>query len=127
MARPPDLSQARAQFGHPSENALEDGTLVHLHGLRVPNRMDGVNVLTQDVIPPKQSYDYRFHVPDAGTYWYHSHYISYEQVSRGLFGPLIVAERIPPLVDQDITVQFFDFLTAADSQYDDETSPAQFQ
>ncbi|MEP1591669.1 multicopper oxidase domain-containing protein [Sulfitobacter sp. 1A13191] len=30
---------------------------------------------------------FRFPVPDAGTYWYHSHYLSYEQVARGLFGP----------------------------------------
>lgn len=69
---------------------------MHWHGLRVPNRNDRVNVLTQDVIPPGQIHDYRFGVPDAGTYWYHSHYLSYEQVSRGLFGPLIIEERSPP-------------------------------
>ena len=101
------------------ENGLDDGALVHWHGLRLPNRMDGVNVLTQDVIPPGQSFDYRFDVPDAGTYWYHSHYISYEQVSRGLFGPLIIEERNPPQLDHDITVQLFDILTDASGQYDE--------
>ena len=35
------------------ENALDEGTLVHWHGLRLPNAMDGVNVLTQEVIPPR--------------------------------------------------------------------------
>ena len=57
------------------ENGLQEGVLVHWHGLRLPNQMDGVNVLTQDVIPPDGSHDYRFPVPDAGTFWYHSHYL----------------------------------------------------
>ncbi|KNG95680.1 multicopper oxidase [Pseudaestuariivita atlantica] len=108
------------------ENGLQDGALVHWHGLRVPNRMDGVNVLTQDVIPPGRSFDYRFDLPDAGTYWYHSHYISYDQVSRGLFGPLIIDERQKPDVDRDITVQLFDMLVDADGVYDEDTGPEQF-
>ena len=48
------------------DNRLEEGALVHWHGLRVPNRMDGVNVLTQDVVIPGDSYRYQFGVPDAG-------------------------------------------------------------
>ena len=43
--------------------------------------------LTQPAVEPGQSFDYDFTAPDAGTYWYHSHYLSYEQVARGLFGP----------------------------------------
>ncbi len=108
------------------ENGLNDGALVHWHGLRVPNRMDGVNVLTQDVIPPGRAFDYHFDVPDAGTYWYHSHYISYDQVSRGLFGPLIVDERELPDVDQGITVQLFDMLVDRDGVFDENDSPGQF-
>lgn len=108
------------------ENGLQDGTLVHWHGLRLPNRMDGVNVLTQNVIPPGGRHDYRFPVPDAGTYWYHSHYISYDQVSRGLFGPLIIEEQQPPDVDHDITVQLFDMLTDENGMYDEDTGPEQF-
>ena len=108
------------------ENGLKDGVLVHWHGLRLPNRMDGVNVLTQDVIPPDVSHDYRFPVPDAGTFWYHSHYVSYDQVSRGLFGPLIVEERQPPDVDHDITVQLFDMLTDDSGVYDEDTGAGQF-
>lgn len=34
------------------ENALEEGTTVHWHGIRVPNAMDGVPVITQPVIEP---------------------------------------------------------------------------
>lgn len=102
------------------DNGLQDGTLVHWHGIRLPNRMDGVNVLTQDVIIPGEAFDYAFPVPDAGTYWYHSHYLSYEQVARGLLGPLIVEERTPPDVDRDVTAMLFDILLDNAGQFDEE-------
>jgi FtsP/CotA-like multicopper oxidase with cupredoxin domain len=34
---------------------------------------------------------YRFVVRQAGTFWYHSHQVSHEQVAGGLFGALVVA------------------------------------
>jgi FtsP/CotA-like multicopper oxidase with cupredoxin domain len=108
------------------DNRLEEGALVHWHGLRVPNRMDGVNVLTQDVVIPGDSYRYQFGVPDAGTYWYHSHYLSYDQVSRGLFGAFIVEEQNAPAVDHDIVVQFFDLLLDMSGQYDEAFNAAHF-
>jgi len=108
------------------ENGLEEGTLVHWHGIRLPNAMDGVNVLTQDVIIPNETYTYRFPVPDAGTYWYHSHYLSYEQVARGLFGPLIVEEPALPDVDQDITAILFDVRLDDSGQFDMDFDPADF-
>ncbi|MGY3670662.1 multicopper oxidase family protein (plasmid) [Marinovum sp. KMM 9989] len=108
------------------ENGLDDGALVHWHGLRVPNQMDGVNVLTQDVVVPGQSHDYRFALPDAGTYWYHSHYLSYDQVSRGLFGAFVVEETTPPDVDHDITAQLFDMMIDGEGGFDDTFDPAQF-
>ena len=107
-------------------NGLEDGVLVHWHGLRLPNRMDGVNVLTQDVIPPDASHDYRFPMPDAGTFWYHSHYVAYDQVSRGLFGPLIIDEQRPPDVDHEITVQLFDMLTDENGVYEEDAETELF-
>ncbi|WP_306043965.1 multicopper oxidase domain-containing protein [Mameliella sp. MMSF_3455] len=114
----PEIRLTQGEAAHIRlENGLRDGALVHWHGLRVPNRMDGVNVLTQDVVIPGESFDYRFDVRDAGTYWYHSHYLSYEQVSRGLFGAFIVEERNPPEVDHDITVQLFDMLLGVQSRH----------
>ncbi|MCR9107859.1 MAG: multicopper oxidase family protein [Rhodobacteraceae bacterium] len=86
------------------ENALPQSTSVHWHGLRLDNTMDGVPGLTQDPIAPGDSFDYQFALPDAGTYWYHSHAKSMEQVERGLYGPLIIDETDPPDVDQDITL-----------------------
>lgn len=108
------------------ENTLDEGTMLHWHGIRLPNAMDGVNVLTQDAIIPGGKFDYHFEVPDAGTFWYHSHYLSLEQVSRGMFGPLIVEEPNPPDVDQDITIQLFDILTNANGDFDPAFYPAHY-
>ncbi len=67
------------------ENRLAEETTVHWHGLRVPNAMDGVPHLTQRPIAPGETFIYEFDVPDAGTYWYHPHQRSFEQVGRGLY------------------------------------------
>lgn len=85
------------------ENGLAEETTVHWHGLRVPNHMDGVPHLTQTPIVPGETFSYEFDVPDAGTYWYHPHQRSFEQVGRGLYGPLIVEEPDPIRVDRDVT------------------------
>jgi len=83
-------------------NALEVPTTVHWHGIRLPNAMDGVAGLTQPAIQPGDSFRYLFTPPDAGTFWYHSHVNAYEQVGRGLYGPLIIEEAEPPVVDRDL-------------------------
>jgi FtsP/CotA-like multicopper oxidase with cupredoxin domain len=86
------------------ENLLDEETTVHWHGVRVPNAMDGVPFLTQQPIAARGgTFVYEFDVPDAGTYWYHPHQRGFEQVGRGLSGPLIVEERNPPQVDRDVT------------------------
>ena len=85
------------------ENRLAEETTVHWHGVRIPNAMDGVPHLTQQPIAPSESFVYEFACPDAGTYWYHPHQRSFEQVGRGLYGPLIVEERQAVAVDRDIT------------------------
>lgn len=85
------------------ENALDADTTVHWHGLRVPNAMDGVPHLTQPPIAARGGrFTYEFELPDAGTYWYHPHLGSAEQVGRGLYGALIVEERAPPAVERDL-------------------------
>lgn len=91
------------------ENAIGQGSAVHWHGVRIDNAMDGVPSLTQPLVEDGDGFDYRFDLPDAGTYWYHSHNRSWEQVARGLYGPLIVEEKNPPAVDHDITVMVDDW------------------
>ncbi len=85
-------------------NEIAQPSTIHWHGIRIDNKMDGVPGLTQKEVKPKEKFDYDFVVPDAGTYWYHSHNRSLEQVSRGLYGALIVEELKPPTVDHDIIV-----------------------
>jgi FtsP/CotA-like multicopper oxidase with cupredoxin domain len=85
-------------------NRLQQPTSVHWHGVRIENSMDGAAGLTQDPIAPGQSFDYRFTVPDAGTYWYHPHFLASEQLGRGLHGLLVVDESQAPEVDRDIAV-----------------------
>lgn len=76
-------------------NHLPVPTTVHWHGIRLPLEMDGVPYVSQLPVLPGESFDYRFRVPDAGSYWYHPHVTSSEQLGRGLVGPLIVEEREP--------------------------------
>jgi FtsP/CotA-like multicopper oxidase with cupredoxin domain len=84
------------------ENRLDEDTTVHWHGIRLPNAMDGVPGLTQPPIKSKESFTYEFTPPDAGTFWYHSHDNSLEQMGRGLAGALIVEESEPPRVDREL-------------------------
>ncbi len=95
------------------ENGLEQPTAVHWHGIRIENAMDGAAGLTQEAIAPGARFDYRFTPPDAGTYWYHSHNRSWEQIARGLYGLLIVEEETPPAVDREV------LLVADDWRLDD--------
>jgi FtsP/CotA-like multicopper oxidase with cupredoxin domain len=83
-------------------NELAEPTSLHWHGVRLANAMDGVPDLTQPQIGPGASFDYRFHAPDAGTFWYHAH--SFEQLDRGLYGALIVEEPEPVDADRDVAL-----------------------
>ncbi len=85
------------------DNSLHEETTVHWHGVRTPNAMDGVPHLTQVPIAPGETFTYEFDAVDAGTFWYHPHQRSFEQVGRGLYGPLIIEEAESVLVDRDLT------------------------
>ncbi|OEC35744.1 Multicopper oxidase with three cupredoxin domains (includes cell division protein FtsP and spore coat protein CotA) [Pseudomonas cuatrocienegasensis] len=75
-------------------NKLEVPTTIHWHGIRLPLEMDGVPYVSQLPVLPGEYFDYQFITPDAGSYWYHPHTSSSEQLGRGLVGPLIVEERV---------------------------------
>ncbi|MDX1721939.1 MAG: multicopper oxidase family protein [Pseudomonas sp.] len=76
-------------------NRLEVPTTIHWHGIRLPLAMDGVPYVSQLPVLPGEYFDYDFITPDAGSFWYHPHTASGEQLGRGLVGPLIVEEREP--------------------------------
>jgi len=100
-------------------NGLDLPTTIHWHGIRIDNAMDGVAHLTQEPVAPGESFDYRFTVPDAGTYWYHPHvHGSGPQVARGLYGLMIVDEPDAQDYDRDIPLVFDDWLVDEDGQID---------
>jgi FtsP/CotA-like multicopper oxidase with cupredoxin domain len=76
-------------------NGLDEPTTVHWHGLRINSAMDGTPRV-QSPVPPGGTFDYDFVVPEAGTFWYHPHLNTIEQLARGLYGPIVVTERAPP-------------------------------
>lgn len=84
------------------ENRLPQPTAVHWHGIAIDNAMDGVAGLTQTPVAPGESFDYTFTPPHPGTYWYHTHNRSWEQLARGLYGMLVIEEPDPPEVDDDL-------------------------
>lgn len=103
-------------------NELEESTSIHWHGIRIANAMDGVSGLTQDPVPPGGSFDYDFVAPDAGTYWYHAHNKSWNQVARGLYGPLIIEEDEPIFDrDHDLTLVMDDWRLDRDGVFDTES------
>ena len=75
-------------------NEMTQPTTMHLHGVTVPNDMDGVPYITQDPIMPGEFFVYEFDVVDPpGMYVYHSHFNSTEQVGKGMYGAFIVEPR----------------------------------
>ena len=75
-------------------NEMTQPTVLHLHGVTVPNEMDGVPYITQDPIMPGGFFTYEFDVVDpAGMYVYHSHFNSTEQVGKGLYGALYIEPK----------------------------------
>lgn len=76
-------------------NKLEQQSTIHWHGIRLPLEMDGVPYVSQAPVLPGEYFDYDFICHDAGSFWYHPHTTSAEQLGRGLVGPLIVEEREP--------------------------------
>jgi FtsP/CotA-like multicopper oxidase with cupredoxin domain len=97
-------------------NRLPQPTTIHWHGVRVPNAMDGVPGVTQPPVEPGDSFIYEFTPKDAGTFWFHPHLRSSEQVERGLFGVLIVDDIEPPPYSQDVLWVLDDWLLAADGE-----------
>ncbi|MEO0383180.1 MAG: multicopper oxidase family protein [Pseudomonadota bacterium] len=100
-------------------NQLEEPTSVHWHGIRIENAMDGVAGLTQAPVMPGESFAYDFVAPDAGTYWYHAHNRSWNQVARGLYGPLIVEEHEPAFdSEHDLTLMIDDWRLVGEGTFD---------
>lgn len=95
------------------KNSLPEATTIHWHGIRVPAAMDGVPAV-QSPIAPGAEFTYEFVVPDAGTFWYHPHVRSDEQVERGLYGAFVVRGEDEPDTTTDRTAVLDDLLVNSD-------------
>jgi len=82
------------------KNTLPEPTIVHWHGIRLPATMDGTGEVQQPILPG-ETFQYRFVVPDAGTFWYHSHQNETVQMERGLYGGIVVEDETDPVVDNE--------------------------
>ena len=96
-------------------NNLPQPTTIHWHGLRVPADMDGTEAV-QPPVRPGGTFDYEFVVPDAGTFWYHSHVNETEQLERGLYGGLVVRGPDEPRLDADRLLHLDDLKLTPDGE-----------
>jgi manganese oxidase len=82
------------------KNELPESTVVHFHGVEVPNDQDGVPFITQPPVKPGQSYTYEFTAPNPGSHMYHSHHNAAKQVGMGLLGAFIIEPRRPRPIEK---------------------------
>ncbi len=82
---------------------------IHWHGILVPFPMDGVPGVNFAGIAPGETFEYRYKVVQAGTYWYHSH--SFLQEQSGAYGPMIIDPKggEPFYFDRDYVVVLSDW------------------
>lgn len=97
-------------------NKLAEATLIHWHGIRLPSSMDGTGEV-QKPIEPGETFEYRFELPDAGTFWYHSHQNETVQMERGMYGGIVVEAKEDPIVDNDRILLIDDMKLSADNSF----------
>lgn len=79
-------------------NRLSQATAVHWHGLELESYSDGVagwggvGARRAPAVTPNGQFVARLSMPRAGTYIYHTHLNDLEQLSSGLYGPIVVME-----------------------------------
>ena len=90
-------------------NTLDEDASIHWHGILLPFQMDGVPGVTFPGIRPGETFEARFPVRQAGTYWYHSH--SGLQEQTGVYGPLVIhpAGGYAEAFDRDYVVLLSDW------------------
>lgn len=86
-------------------NSGEPAT-IHWHGMILPNKMDGVEGVTQTAVPDRETFLYEFTPDPPGTRWYHDH-IS-DGIARGLFGLIIVEDPKDEPADKEFALVFHD-------------------
>jgi FtsP/CotA-like multicopper oxidase with cupredoxin domain len=78
--------------------------------------MDGVPGVTQSPVQPGETFVYEITPKDAGTFWFHPHLRSSEEVERGLYGVLVVEDPTPSPYSRELTWVLDDWLLTADGR-----------
>ncbi len=79
-------------------NRLKEATAVHWHGIELESYSDGVagwsgsGTHVAPVIAPADSFTAHLTLPRAGTFIYHTHLNDIEQLTSGMYGPIVVLE-----------------------------------
>jgi len=94
-------------------NNTDDEASIHWHGLLLPQEQDGVPYITMFPIKAGETFQYRFPLNHAGTYWYHSHTKIDEQ--RGQYGAIVVHPKqgYQENFQHDVVVQLSDWTDEA--------------
>lgn len=106
------LPIVRLQLGDTLETVFEnrlpregEHSSIHWHGIRLENDQDGVPYLTQPPVEPGGAFRYRFAPPDTGTFFFHTHCNTPEQLGRGLMGILIIeGDAIEPFAADEVVL-----------------------
>jgi len=117
------LPQIRLNLGDRLDVLLEnrlprngEHTSIHWHGIRLPNDQDGVPFLVQRPVPPGESFRYNFVPPDTGTFFFHTHCNTTEQLGRGLVGILVVDGDTTEAYAADEIILLRDWLVDAEKR-----------
>ena len=98
------------------KNNLPESTMVHWHGIRLPATMDGTGEVQQPILPG-ESFEYRFTVPDAGTFWYHSHQNEAVQMEKGMYGGVVIEDDTDPAMDEEKVLVLDDMKLNAQNEF----------
>lgn len=121
---PPVLRMRKGEtFAARLINGIDEPTTIHWHGVRVPNKMDGVPFLVQPYIYTGDHFDYVFAPPDAGTFWYHPHCNTLVQMGHGLTGVIVVENPGDPQFDAEVVLNLRDWRLGGDGQFIEQYRP----
>ena len=94
-------------------NQSHAGTSVHWHGIELESFSDGVagwsgaDLKVAPMVAPNDSFTARLTMQRAGTFIYHTHLNDIEQLTSGMYGPIIVldpGEKYDPKTDHVFTL-----------------------
>lgn len=78
------------------KNRMTEDTSIHWHGLEIDSWADGVpkwsssDGKSSPVLKPNEDFTYKLSLMRAGTFVYHSHWNDINQLTKGIYGPMIV-------------------------------------